>query len=308
MTVDPKAFRNALGCFPTGVAIVTALDAAGAPVGLTCNSFSSVSLEPPLVSWGLRLNSKNLDAFKQASAFTINVLADHQKELSGRFASSSTPAAEKFATAAWKPGRAGVPVIDDCVAVFECTKFAEQLAGDHLLLLGEVVAFEQRRQDDSLVFYKGAYMMLTQTLRELVDRRMQAPEVHEARRLVNCMLLRLAAVNGSPADFDAIARNIAEIESLQRAEDGHRRLDASLEFFGLISRAAHNEVLVVVSESLATVLRQIVRAAGSSLSFRSELEPVRRRILERLRARDPDGAEREMADYFEQIRGGGAAS
>src|SRR5271169_4599912 len=73
---DLRAFRNALGSFPTGVAIITTMGGDGRPVGLTCNSFSSVSLEPPLVSWGLRINSKSLEAFRQAGSFAINILAE----------------------------------------------------------------------------------------------------------------------------------------------------------------------------------------------------------------------------------------
>src|ERR1700757_2290753 len=79
---DQRAFRSALGSFPTGVAIITTVGADGKPVGLTCNSFSSVSLDPPLVSWGLRLASKSLDAFRQAGTFATNILAEDQQELS----------------------------------------------------------------------------------------------------------------------------------------------------------------------------------------------------------------------------------
>jgi len=162
---DVRAFRNALGCFPTGVAIITTVGPDGRPIGLTCNSFSSVSLEPPLVSWGLRLASKSLEAFRQAGAFAINILAEDQKELSARFASGTI--ADKFEGVEWSAGHRGLPVIAGSVASFECDKFAEHEAGDHMLFLGRVVRFEHGRQEPSLVFYKGAYMMLTQSLREL---------------------------------------------------------------------------------------------------------------------------------------------
>ena len=302
---DVKAFRNALGSFPTGVAIITTVGVDGRPVGLTCNSFSSVSLEPPLVSWGLRINSKSLDAFRQAGAFAINILAEDQKDLSGRFASGSI--ADKFEGVAWRPGLNGLPVIEECVSTFECTKFAEHLAGDHVLFLGQVERFDHGRHEDSLVFYKGAYMMLTQSLRELAARgRMEPQNLDQARRLVNCMLLRLACENGDVEDFDAIERNILEIESYVDPEDREKRSEASMEFFRLITKAAHNEVLVVVSDTLTTIMRQVLKAE-SSLKYRPELVPVRKKILGHLRERDADQAESEMTHYFDEMRRGAAA-
>jgi flavin reductase (DIM6/NTAB) family NADH-FMN oxidoreductase RutF len=302
---DVREFRNALGNFPTGVAVITTTGADGRPVGLTCNSFSSVSLDPPLVSWGLRINSKNLDTFQKAGAFAINILAEDQKDLSNRFASSSI--ADKFEGVAWRPGLNGLPVIEDCVATFECVKFAEHVAGDHVLFLGEVRKFDHGRREDSLVFYKGAYMMLTQSLRDLAARgRLEPQNLDQARRLVNCMLLRLACENGKPEDFDAIERNIHEIESYSDVVDRDKRAEASLEFFRLITHAAHNEVLVVVSETLTGILRHVLKAE-SLLKYRPELVPVRKKILTHLRERNADHAEAEMTYYFDEMRRGAVA-
>ena len=294
---DPRAFRNALGSFPTGVAIITTVDPEGRPVGLTCNSFSSVSLEPPLVSWGLRLNSKSLEAFRQSGAFAINVLAEDQHELSARFASSSI--ADKFEGVAHVRGHGGLPLIEGCVARFECDKFAEHVAGDHVLFLGQVVQFGHGRQEKSLVFYKGAYMMLTESLRELAaEGRLEPAKLDQARRLVNCMLLRLACQHGTDEDFAAIERNIQEIESHSEKD---RRAEAALEFFRLITRAAHNEVLLAVSESLTTLMRHVLRS-DSGLRMRPDLVPVRRKILDHMRGRDADAAEQEMSHYFDELR------
>lgn len=301
---DVRAFRNALGSFPTGVAIITTTGADGRPVGLTCNSFSSVSLDPPLVSWGLRINSKTLEIFRSAGAFAINILAEDQTDLSGRFASSTVP--DKFEGVAWRAGHRGLPIIEDCIATFECDKFAEHLAGDHVLFLGQVAKFEHGRHEDSLVFYKGAYMMLTQSLRELAARgRLEPANLDQARRLVNCMLLRLACENGAEEDFDAIEGNILQIERLVAPEEREKRAEASLEFFRLITRAAHNEVLVVVSETLTNILRQILKA-DSSLRYRPDLVPVRKQILGHLRQRDAEAAEAAMAHYFDEMRRGAA--
>jgi flavin reductase (DIM6/NTAB) family NADH-FMN oxidoreductase RutF len=294
---DQRAFRNALGSFPTGVAIITTTGAHGQPVGLTCNSFSSVSLDPPLVSWGLRVSSKSLDAFRGTGAFAINILAEDQKELSARFANGAI--SDKFEGVDWRRGHADLPVLAGCVAAFECDKFAEHDAGDHVLFLGRVARFEHGRQEPSLVFYKGAYMMLAESLRELAaSGKMEQPRLDEARRLVNCMLLRLACQNGTEGDFDAIDRKIDEIENYPEAA---RRAEASVEFFRLITHAAHNDVLVVVAETLTTLLRHVLKT-DATLRARPELVPVRRKILGYLRARDADAAEAEMINYFDQLR------
>ncbi|MDA7419014.1 flavin reductase [Xenophilus arseniciresistens] len=300
---DTRAFRNALGSFPTGVAIITTVGEDGRPIGLTCNSFSSVSLEPPLVSWGLRTASKSLETFRQSGAFAINILAEDQKELSARFASGAI--VDKFEGVAWTPGHRGLPVIAGSVATFECDKFAEHLAGDHVLFLGQVARFDHGRQEASLVFYKGAYMMLTQSLRELAaSGRLDSIHLDQARRLINCMLLRLACQNGSAEDFDAIERNIGEIE---RYDDAAQRAEASIEFFRLVTKAAHNEVLVVVAETLTTLLRHVLQT-DATLRARPDLVPVRRKILAHMRERDPDAAESEMSHYFDELRRGAMAA
>src|SRR3954452_18139012 len=114
---DPRDFRNALGSFATGVTVITAAAADGKPVGLTCNSFASVSLNPPLVLWSLVIYSPNLTVFQDASHFTVNVLGAAQRALSTQFATSS---ADKFAGVDWTPGLGGAPILAGCVANFQC--------------------------------------------------------------------------------------------------------------------------------------------------------------------------------------------
>jgi flavin reductase (DIM6/NTAB) family NADH-FMN oxidoreductase RutF len=297
--LDLKVLRSALGSFPTGVAIITTRGSVGEPVGLTCNSFNSVSLDPPLVSWGLRLASSNLEAFQLAPAFTINILADHQKDLSARFASRDP--GDKFHGIAWREGLGGAPVIEGCVASFQCEKFAGHIAGDHMLFLGKVIHFENQGREDSLVFYKGAYKMVAESLSELAAScRVDAADLQYARRVINCDLVKLACQNVTPEDLEAIESNIRQLEKEVHAGDIETRNAVSMEFFRLIARAAHNEVLMAVSESLANVLRQVVKSAGPSLRFSAELVPARKRILACLRARDTASAEREMADLFRE--------
>lgn len=150
---DTADLRRALGRFATGVTIVSTLDAEGAPVGVTANSFSSVSLEPPIVLWSLRRASPSLAAFDASGRFVINVLALQQVELSRRFAS---PMADKFAGVEHAPGLAGLPVVQGCAAVFECRTEQRLEVGDHVLFLGRVEAYRQRL-GPTLLYCQGQY-------------------------------------------------------------------------------------------------------------------------------------------------------
>lgn len=150
------ALRTAFGRFATGVTIVTCVDADGAPVGLTVNSFSSLSLDPPLLLWSLRRVSARTAAFQAASHFAINVLAQHQIELSRRFASTIDG---KFDAGDWSAGVGDAPVLEGCVAVFECERLSQQDAGDHVLFIGRV----ERMRDSTrppLVYQSGHYHCL----------------------------------------------------------------------------------------------------------------------------------------------------
>src|SRR5580692_776046 len=108
--IDPRDFRNALGTYATGVTIITAAGADGKPYGVTCNSFASVSLNPPLVLWSLGMFSQSLSIFQNASHFTVNVLGASQEALAAKFAKSS---GDKFAGVSWKPGLGSAPVLAD---------------------------------------------------------------------------------------------------------------------------------------------------------------------------------------------------
>ncbi len=159
-TVDPRHLRNALGRFATGVTIVTCADADGRWVGLTANSFSALSLEPPLVLWSLRNASPALAAFQAAPRFAVNVLADAQVELSRRFAGKGE---DRFAEGAWALGGHGAPVLAGCAAVFECESVSHQLAGDHHLFIGRVLACTEAPLAP-LVFQAGHYRLLGEIL------------------------------------------------------------------------------------------------------------------------------------------------
>lgn len=159
-TIAPAALRTALGRFATGVTIVTCLDAQGERVGLTANSFNSLSLDPPLVLWALRAGSQSLAAFRGATHFAVNVLSEAQVDLSRRFAS---PQPDKFADGQWTEGLGRAPVLSGCSAVLECERFAEQAAGDHVLFIGRVRQLFEAPLPP-LVFQSGRYHMLGEIL------------------------------------------------------------------------------------------------------------------------------------------------
>ena len=148
-----QALRRAFGKFATGVAVVTTSDPGGAPCGLTINSFSSVSLDPPLVLWSLTGNSPNLDTFRRASHFAINILASDQQRISNRFASRVD---DRFRGIDWFRGLGGLPVIRGTIATFECRRTQMVEAGDHVVFFGEVEDCEQCDLEP-LVFFSGQY-------------------------------------------------------------------------------------------------------------------------------------------------------
>ena len=143
--------RRTLGCFPTGVAIVTTCAPDGAPVGLTISSFNSVSMDPPLVLWSLALKAASLPVFRAAPGFAINVLSAGQADLPRVF---SSPVEERFDAVAWERGLDGLPLLSDAAAMLECRTHARHDGGDHEIMLGEVL---RHRATDRvpLVFGKG---------------------------------------------------------------------------------------------------------------------------------------------------------
>jgi 3-hydroxy-9,10-secoandrosta-1,3,5(10)-triene-9,17-dione monooxygenase reductase component len=155
-----RVLRAALGRFATGVTIVGCRADDGGAVGLTANSFSALSLQPPLVLWSLRSASPNLPAFMAASHFAVNVLAENQVDLSRRFAS---PLPDKFAEGLWSEGLGGAPVLAGCAAVFECEQVSAQDAGDHVLFIGRVLRVSEAPLTP-LVFQSGHYRMLGEIL------------------------------------------------------------------------------------------------------------------------------------------------
>ncbi|NNU81288.1 flavin reductase family protein [Halovulum dunhuangense] len=151
MSLDQRALRDALGCFATGVTVVTTMTPEG-PLGITANSFASVSLDPPLVLWSPARRSSRFPAFEAATHFAIHVLAEDQLALAQRFAR----AGRDFAGLALAAGLGDAPLLDGCAARFECAHAAGHDAGDHLIVVGEVLRLI-RSDRRPLLFHEGRY-------------------------------------------------------------------------------------------------------------------------------------------------------
>ena len=147
-------FRAALGMFATGVTVVTARRPNGTLVGLTANSFNSVSIAPPLVLWSLSRQAGSMAAFERGSHYAINILAAGQHALAERFADKS---ADRFAEVAFREGSGGAPVLEGAAAVFECFNRSRYEEGDHVIFVGEVEHCARRKGAKPLLFHGGRY-------------------------------------------------------------------------------------------------------------------------------------------------------
>ena len=154
--VDPRTMRDVLGHFASGVTVVTAQGEEG-PIGFTCQSFSSLSLDPPLVVIALARTSRTWPRLRELGRFCVNVLAEDQTDLSVAFARSG---ADKFAGVPWRPSRTGQPVLQGVVAWIDCELWAEYDGGDHTLVAARVLDLGADPGRRPLLFHRGAYGLL----------------------------------------------------------------------------------------------------------------------------------------------------
>ncbi|KPA21159.1 p-hydroxyphenylacetate 3-hydroxylase, reductase component [Shimia sp. SK013] len=252
---DPRELRDAFGAFMTGVTVVTTHDVDKKPIGFTANSFSSVSLDPPLVSICIANSSSNYDALATASGFAVNVLSETQKDVSNTFA---RPVDDRFAAVTWQNGPNGAPVFEDCSAWFDCSMFKTVEAGDHLILIGKVEAFENSTRP-GLGYVRGAYVtpaleaealsntsnLLLSVLIEyrgkvlLVDDgrgQLSLPEMHVGKEGVSAVLQGLITSNGAEAEagfiysvYEDEARATQHISFLCQASRGTATIGAFVE-------------------------------------------------------------------------------
>src|SRR5690554_3846488 len=169
---NPRAFRDALSTFTTGVTIITTRAADGSPIGITANSFNSVSLNPPLVLWSLAKSAYSLDAFVHTKQWNVHVLSVEQEELSGRFAARGE---DKFAGIELDQGINDIPLLHNCTARFQCRTAFMYEGGDHMIFVGEVLSFDQSHLPP-LAFQSGQYALTARKPREGV-RLSQAEQV-----------------------------------------------------------------------------------------------------------------------------------
>jgi len=160
---DPRSLRNVLGLYPTGVTVVCTADGAGNPHGFTISSFTSLSLDPPLVLFSLKSESPTLPHLRSSKAFTVNVLSSSQAHLSTHFAKAQP---DKFATVEWETGRTSLPKLAEALVVLECALWEEYAGGDHVILIGEVIAMEFDPDRRPLVFHRGLYGTVDPTTAE----------------------------------------------------------------------------------------------------------------------------------------------
>ncbi len=154
MSLDTQEYRRALACFPTDVTVVTAVGRRNEIIGITANSFSSVSLDPPLVLFSLNRNAYSLAAFLSSQHFAVNVLRQDQEQISNQFSQALGKKWEGVEYITWD---SGCPILTNALASFECKIRHTYQGGDHVILVGEVLKIIAEPEGDSLLFFRGRY-------------------------------------------------------------------------------------------------------------------------------------------------------
>lgn len=298
--LDPRAFRRALGNFATGVTVVTAAAPDGTRAGVTANSFNSVSLDPPLVLWSIDKRSGSYPVFEQATHFAVNVLAADQVNISNQFA---RPKDDKFSGIGMETGIGGAPLLTDCAARFQCEKYQLLDGGDHWIMLGKVVAFDDVGRAP-LVYHQGAYSMtlpyprveesgaehlpisarqerlnhnvyylLTQALRSY-QASYQPKQLSTGLRTSEA---RMLMVLDSDAELDMpglLAEVAMPVREIEEADETLRRK-------GLIANTARGYRLTPAGENQADVLREIAAKQQEQVlaSFSAEEIAVLKKLL-----------------------------
>jgi flavin reductase (DIM6/NTAB) family NADH-FMN oxidoreductase RutF len=149
-----ELFKQIMGNYPTGVTIVTTMGEDGKPVGLTVNSFASVSLDPPMLLWSIDHRVSSLKAFTKSGKFAVHVLAGEQQELCKTFASKVE---NRFGTCEWGLSENGLPIIKGAFGVFECKTFKAIEAGDHTVLIGEVMDIKINQEKDPMLYHRRVF-------------------------------------------------------------------------------------------------------------------------------------------------------
>lgn len=272
VSLDSREFRSALGAFATGVTIVTTRDPQGRPVGLTANSFNSLSLDPPMVLWALAKTSKNLPAFAAAQFFAVHILAADQQPLADRFAQRG---ADKFAGLEVDDGPGGVPLLRGCSARFQCRTAHQYEGGDHAIFVGQVISFE-RSERLALAFHGGTYASLVRHLPDATDEAKVAAEGSFSRDFLGYLL------GSAHARLMAQAKNDLDRHDL-REEDYHVLMflsnedDLTLAELTALTQLADRDVDYQALAALA--IRDLITLSGGDYpSTRARLTPEGHRV------------------------------
>jgi len=154
VTINIREFRNALGTFATGINVITTISSDGVPLGMTVNSFTSVSLDPPLILVCLDKKSAMTESFVNGKGFGVNILHESQQSVSNDFAGKSE---DRFATHGYSTSERENPVLDGIVSFLDCQREEVYEGGDHLILVGRVMSFTYQSDADPLIYFNGAY-------------------------------------------------------------------------------------------------------------------------------------------------------
>ena len=225
--IDPRELREALGCFATGITIVTTRDAKGNDVGLTANSFNSVSLSPPMVLWSLAKTAHSRPAFAAAEHFAVHILALDQEPLSNLFAKGG---ADKFSERQMTRGSGGVPLLEGCAARFQCRTAFRYEGGDHEIYVGEVIEFEHFDRPP-LVFHRGRYSVVT---KKEEQRKLPASDAGDgsfARDFIGFLLpkAQFRLFEGIRSELKRLSISLDQYFALAALGAGHRRTAEQLD-------------------------------------------------------------------------------
>lgn len=212
--IDPRELRNAFGAFMTGVTVVTTCDGDGTPRGFTANSFTSVSLDPPMLLVCLAKTATSRPVFEQATGFAVNVLAESQKDVSNAFAART---GDRFASVDWHQGPAGHPVFDGTAAWFDCDAHQVVDGGDHIILLGHVAGFGNSERN-GLGYARGGYFSIGLEQKAVTAARSEAQLVvgaiveHDGRVLLtgapDALSLPSCGHNGRPGSVSVLKNTL----------------------------------------------------------------------------------------------------
>jgi 3-hydroxy-9,10-secoandrosta-1,3,5(10)-triene-9,17-dione monooxygenase reductase component len=308
-TIDAKQFRQALGAFTTGVTIVTTLDGAGGNVGVTANSFNSVSLDPPMVLWSIGRSSTNIESFVAARHFAVHVLAADQDALASHFARRGV---DRFAGLELERGADGIPLLQGCAARFQCRCAFQYEGGDHVILVGEVLKFDHYEREP-LVFKGGRFAFAVPKAAEAADTAAApsagsgafAPDflIYQLGRAYHQMFLRLQPElerrRLGVAEYFALSmlgirdrRSLAELDALVSytgarvtAETGRRLVE-----LGLAAAADDALSLTLAGQRALVELLAVAKAAGEDAESgfdRSESRVLRQFLSRLIACSDP---------------------